>query len=244
MDVRWGSPRARAAHTAGLISLPPWGMRVLQELARRSTVKRFIRTLALAACAALTGAAQAQTVSAQLVASGFTRPVWVTAPRGDFNRLFVLEDHFRATTSDPWSGRIKVINLPSGTVNPTIYLSISGVANTGAGVYIDEQGLLGLAFHPNFLNNGYFYVHHTRGSDSAVLIERYRANPPYATSTTADPASVQTILTLSHPQTNHNGGWMEFGADGYLYFSVGDGGNGQDTGTGHSAIGNAQDLTS
>jgi glucose/arabinose dehydrogenase len=206
-------------------------------------VKRFIRTLGAAACAALCGAAQAQTVSAQLVASGFTRPVFVTAPRGDFNRLFVLEDHFRALSTDPWSGRIKIINLPSGTVNAQIYLSISGVANTGAGVYIEEQGLLGLAFHPDFLNNGYFYVHHTRGSDSAVLIERYRANPPYATSTTADPASVQTLMTIAHPQTNHNAGWIAFGPDGYLYISLGDGGNAQDSGSGHSAIGNAQDLT-
>src|SRR6185295_10770346 len=148
------------------------------------TVKRFLQTLGVAFCAALCGAAQAQTVSAQPVASGFTRPVFVTAPRGDFNRLFVVEDHFRAVSTDPWSGRIKIINLPSGTVNGTIYLSISGVASTVNGVYIEEQGLLGLAFHPNFLNNGYFYVHRTRGSDAAVLIERYRANAPYATSTT------------------------------------------------------------
>jgi glucose/arabinose dehydrogenase len=205
---------------------------------------RSIWTLAAAAAAFVAGNSQAQTVATQLIASGLNRPVWLTAPRGDFTRLFVCEDRFRTVSTDPWSGRIRVINIPANTVNPTPYLSISGVASLVNGAYIEEQGVLGLAFHPDFLNNGYFYVHHTRGSDSAVLIERFRANPPYATSTTADPASVFTIMTLSHPQTNHNGGWMTFGADGFLYFSVGDGGNGQDTGTGHSPIGNAQDLTS
>ncbi len=145
------------------------------------------------------------------------------------------EDKIRATTNDPYMGRIRIVNIPANTLNPTPFLTISGVASTVVAnppIYITEQGLLGLAFHPDYLNNGYFYVHHTRGSDSAVIIERYRANPPYATSTTADPSSVLTLMTIPHPQTNHNGGWMAFGPDGYLYFSLGDGGNGNDTGRG------------
>jgi glucose/arabinose dehydrogenase len=209
-------------------------------------IKRALTSLLIGACAILAnGNAHAQTVTTQLVVSGLSRPVWVTAPRGDFSRIFVLEDKWRATTSDPYTGRIRIINIPGNTLNATPYLSISGVASTVVStppVYITEQGLLGLAFHPDFLNNGYFYVHHTRGSDSAVLIERYRANPPYATSTTADPASLLTLMEIPHPQTNHNGGWMAFGPDGYLYIGLGDGGNANDTGTGHSAIGNAQDL--
>jgi glucose/arabinose dehydrogenase len=207
------------------------------------------RALVLAAgvAASCVGLARAQNIATQQITGGLATPVWVTAPRGDFTRLFVLEDKIRATTNDPYMGRIRIVNIPANTLNPTPFLTISGVASTVVAnppIYITEQGLLGLAFHPDYLNNGYFYVHHTRGSDSAVIIERYRANPPYATSTAADPSSVLTLMTIPHPQTNHNGGWMAFGPDGYLYFSLGDGGNGNDTGAGHSAIGNAQDLTS
>jgi hypothetical protein len=207
-------------------------------------LSRFARSLVLAACSVvgLVASAGAQTVAGQLVASGLSRPTFVTAPRGDTSRIFIVEDKWRAVNTDPYTGRIRILNIPANTLNATPFLSISGVAATTSGTYIDEQGLLGVAFHPDFLNNGYFYVHHTRGSDYHVLIERYRANPPYATSTTADPASETLLLDIAHPQTNHNGGWIAFGPDGYLYFAVGDGGNGNDTGPGHVTGGNAQSL--
>jgi hypothetical protein len=188
--------------------------------------------------------ASGQTVATQTIVTGLTRPVYVTAPRGDYGRLFVVESRFRATSSDPWSGRIRIINLTNNTVGSTPFLSVSGVASTVSGAYITEQGVLGLAFHPDYLNNGYFYIHQTRASDAAVQVVRYRANAPYATATTADPASRTELLTIAHPQTNHNGGWMEFGPDGRLYVAVGDGGNGNDQGTGHiEPGGNAQNLT-
>lgn len=151
------------------------------------------------------------------VAVGLSRPLYVTAPAGDFSRIFILEQ-FSGTT-----GRVRILNIPSNTLNATPYLSISPVT-TG-----NEQGLLGLAFHPDFLNNGYFWVDYTNSS-GATVIARYQANAPFATSTTANAASATTVLTISQPFTNHNGGWIGFGPDGYLYIAMGDGGSANDPG--------------
>ena len=204
-------------------------------------------TFALVACA---GSVQAQnlTLSTTRVATGMARPLYVTAPVGDNSRLFIVEQ--RTGSVAPATGRIRILNLPSNTLNATAYLS---VGNLSAG---SEQGLLGLAFHPDFLNNGYFYVNFTRTAQAGVSagstqIVRYRANAPFATSTTADPASATPVLTILQPDANHNGGWMSFGPDGFLYVATGDGGCANDATCGgtapsvfpHSAGGNAQDLT-
>jgi glucose/arabinose dehydrogenase len=204
-------------------------------------------TLALVACA---GSAHAQnlTLSTTRVATGLARPLYVTAPAGDNSRLFIVEQ--RTGSVAPATGRIRILNLPANTLNATAYLSIG---NLSAG---SEQGLLGLAFHPDFLNNGYFYVNFTRTAQAGVSagstqIVRYRANAPFATSTTADAASATPVLTIPQPDANHNGGWMSFGPDGFLYVATGDGGCANDSTCGgtapsvfpHSAGGNAQDLT-
>ncbi len=204
-------------------------------------------TFALVACA---GSVQAQnlTLSTTRVATGMARPLYVTAPAGDNSRLFIVEQ--RTGSVAPATGRIRILNLPSNTLNASAYLS---VGNLSAG---SEQGLLGLAFHPDFLNNGYFYVNFTRTAQAGVSagstqIVRYRANAPFATSTTADPASATPVLTILQPDANHNGGWMSFGPDGFLYVATGDGGCANDATCGgtapsvfpHSAGGNAQDLT-
>jgi glucose/arabinose dehydrogenase len=204
-------------------------------------------SLALVACAGL-ASAQNLTLSTTRVATGLARPLYVTSPVGDNSRLFVLEQRTGGTA--PATGRIRIVNLPSNTLNATAYLSIG---NLSAG---SEQGLLGLAFHPDFLNNGYFYVNFTRTLQAGVSagstqIVRYRANAPFATSTTADPASATVLLTIPQPDANHNGGWISFGPDGFLYIATGDGGCFNDTTCGgtapsvfpHSAGGNAQDRT-
>jgi glucose/arabinose dehydrogenase len=209
------------------------------------------RFAALALPALLVPSALAQfTLNTTRIASGLSRPVYVTAPPGDTSRIFVLEQ--RTGSTSPATGRIRIINLPANTLNATPYLSIGGLA---AG---NEQGLLGMTFHPNFLQNGYFYVHTTIAAQSgvsagSVVITRYRANPPYATSTTADPASAAVLLTVLEPDSNHNTGWIAFGPDGNLYIPLGDGGCGNDTNCtnpasvnppGHTpGTGNAQDLT-
>jgi glucose/arabinose dehydrogenase len=163
-------------------------------------------------------------VSTVRVASGLSRPVFATAPPGDYGRLFVVEQH---------SGQIKILDLTSGQIAATPFLTISNLARGG------EQGLLGLAFHPDYANNGYFYVNRT-DSAGTTQVERYQVS---TNANVANPTPT-TLLSIAQPQTNHNGGWLGFGPDGYLYVATGDGGAGDDLGTGHTpGTGNAQDIT-
>jgi len=144
----------------------------------------------------------------EIVASGFTKPVQVTHARDGSQRLFVVEQ----------TGWITIIQ--DNTVLPDPFLDLSGKISSGG-----ERGLLGLAFHPDFSSNGYFYVNYTRTSDGATVIARYTVstNPNLA-----DLNSGTTLLTISQPYSNHNGGQLAFGPDGYLYIGTGDGGSGGD----------------
>ena len=164
------------------------------------------------------------------VASGLTHPVFVAAPPGDMNRLFIVEK----------AGVIQILELNTGQVNATPFLDINSLVGGGT-VVSDERGLLGLAFHPAYANNRFFYVNYT-DTVNRTVIARYTvsANPNIA-----DENSALRIMIIAQPQTNHNGGWIGFGPhDAYLYIATGDGGNFCDTGTGHtSGTGNAQDTT-
>jgi glucose/arabinose dehydrogenase len=147
----------------------------------------------------------------------FTDPVSVKAPPGETNRLFVLEQN----------GIIAVItNLLAP--NRTVFLNIVG--RVTGGVPPDEQGLLGFAFHPGYATNGYIYVYYSTNNASGTQrhqrLARFQtvANNPNA----ADPASELPILTMFDEASNHNGGDMHFGPDGYLYLSLGDEGGGND----------------
>jgi glucose/arabinose dehydrogenase len=194
---------------------------------------RILRTVSglLLSCAAL---ASLQPVQAQTtmrttrVAAGLSNPLYVTAPVGDFSRAFIVEQRSGNI------GRIRILDLTQNppVLLPTPYLSVSPVATS------DEEGLLGLAFHPDFANNGYFFVYYTNSSGNNQVV-RYRANAPYTTSTTADAASATPVIPFAHPtNANHNGGWIAFGPDGYLYIDTGDGGSGNDP------PGNAQNINS
>ena len=158
-----------------------------------------------------TFSANAQTVAIQSFATGFTSPVEITHPANDA-RLFVVEQ----------GGNIKILN-PDGTVNATPFLTLTSATIASGG----ERGLLGLAFHPNYASNGYFYVDYTRASDGATVIARYSvsANP-----NVADASSASILMTIAQPFANHNGGTVKFGSDGYLYIGMGDGGSGGDPG--------------
>jgi glucose/arabinose dehydrogenase len=190
----------------------------------------FVLTSALPATSALA----VVPIKATRVASGLSRPVYVTAAPGDSSRLYIVEQH---------TGQIKILNLTgpnSGAINPTPFLDIDGLA-TG-----NEQGLLGLAFHPNYASNGQFYVNYTSTGGSFGLgvtnVRRYvRSGDPNI----ADAGSGTAVMSFDQPQANHNGGWIGFGPnDGYLYVASGDGGNGDDAGPGHTEPGgNAQDIT-
>src|SRR5689334_21981178 len=158
------------------------------------------------------------TMHSTRVAFGLTSPVFVTAPVGDFNRAFIVEQGSGS------SGRLRILDLTQTppVLQATPYLTVTPILAS------DEQGLLGLAFHPDFANNGYFYVYYTNTAGNNAVV-RYQANAPYATSTTASAASATPVMTISHPTNgNHNGGWMAFGPDALLYIDTGDGGGGND----------------
>ncbi len=165
---------------------------------------------------------QAQNLSSVLVPStGLSSPLYATYAPGTSqqNNLFVVEK----------TGAIKVVDLTSGTGATSTLINI---ASSGANFLsaAGEQGLLGLAFHPNFQTNGYFYVHYTYGTGSGnVRVERYQMNP--ATNAII-PGGQQTVIQYPHTQgTNHNGGWMQFSPrDNYLYIASGDGGGSNDPG--------------
>ncbi len=158
----------------------------------------------------LSGLASSQTIGLTSFATGFSSPIEITHPVGDA-RLFVVQK----------GGSIKILNL-DGTVNPTNFLTLpSGTVSNGS-----EQGLLGLAFHPNYATNGYFFLNYTNTAGNTV-IARYSvsANP-----NVADATSGTILLTINQPYANHNGGTIRFGADGYLYIGMGDGGSAGDPG--------------
>ena len=160
-------------------------------------------------------------LSTERIITGLARPVQVTAAPGDTNRIFIVEQRSGST------GRIRIYNLETETLNSTAFLSLT--VSTGS-----EQGLLGLAFHPNYAQNGYFYVNYT-ASNGDTTIKRYTvsSDPDIANS-----SSGYTIMTIDQPYTNHNGGWLGFSpTDGYLYIGTGDGGSAGDPGN------RAQDIT-
>jgi hypothetical protein len=136
---------------------------------------------------------------------------------GDSNRLFVAR---------VWDGDIRVVDLATRSMLTDPFLKINDLPSPLG----NEQGLLGLAFDPDFATNGYFYVNST-GPDNSLSVRRYRVLGDPATSNVADPNSGHTILHLPRPFSWHNGGWIGFGPhDGYLYVNHGDpgGGNAQD----------------
>lgn len=146
-------------------------------------------------------------LTTMLVARGLASPVDLQAPPGETRRLFVLEQ----------AGRIRI--LRDGAVLGTPFLDI--VAKVGSG---GERGLLGLAFHPGYAQNGRFFVNYTdRSGDTHISELRVSSNPDVA-----DAATERELLFVRQPFANHNGGGLAFGPDGMLYIGLGDGGSGGD----------------
>ncbi|HEY0303332.1 MAG TPA: PQQ-dependent sugar dehydrogenase [Longimicrobiales bacterium] len=143
----------------------------------------------------------------QVVATGLSAPVDLQSPAGDA-RLFVVEQ----------PGRIRIIQ--NGQLVATPFLDIRSRVGSGG-----ERGLLGLAFHPNFAANRFFYVNYT-DLNGDTRVERYTV--PAGTPNAADPASAKLIIGIDQPFSNHNGGQLQFGPDGKLYIGMGDGGSGGD----------------
>ena len=158
-------------------------------------------------------------------ASGFSRPVFVTAPPGDTTRLVVFEEH---------TGRVMILNRADNTIKNTPLLDLARIANRR------ENGLLGFSFHPDYANNGRFYVNISITDGTTHIRDYLVSDNPNITGTETD--DIKTVLTYNQPQTNRNGGWLDFGPDAYPYIASGDGGDDNDAG--HTpAIGNAQHTT-
>jgi glucose/arabinose dehydrogenase len=141
------------------------------------------------------------------IASGLSFPLYLTAPTGDLSRLFIVEK----------TGGIRIVK--DGTLLPEPFLDISGQVSGGM-----EQGLLGLAFPPDYASSGRFVVHYTDNAGNTRLsVFQVSVNPDIA-----DASSEQVILTADQPAPNHNGGQVSFGPDGFLYLGLGDGGGSND----------------
>ncbi len=144
-------------------------------------------------------------LAVEIVASGFSDPIYLTAPAVD-PRLFVVEQ----------SGRIKIVE--NGQVLAIPFLDITDRVSSGG-----ERGLFSVAFHPQYGSNGFFYVNYT-DSNGDSRIERYSVS---GDPDVADP-SAKLIISVQQPFSNHNGGLVVFGSDGMLYIGLGDGGSGGD----------------
>ena len=175
-----------------------------------NTRKMRIATSLLAALATSMGLS-AQTVELETVLTGLTNPVDL-AHCGD-SRIFIVER----------AGVIK-IRQANGQLTATPFLDISGPVNSSGG----EQGMLGLAFHPQYTANGFFYVYYCSGTgNGAVRVSRFNVS---ADPNVANAASEVVLWELAEPFSNHKGGDLAFGPDGYLYFAPGDGGSSDDPG--------------
>lgn len=145
-----------------------------------------------------------------LVAEGFTKPTWYVQFPNDPNHALVLEQT---------SGFVREIR--DGDVLDEPYLDLRGIVSQRGG----EQGILCLAFHPNYEENGYFYLTYTDNETNATVLARYTTNPETGA---ADPGSEFRVLEIEQPTPIHNGGMIAFGPDGYLYVGSGDGGGSED----------------
>lgn len=139
--------------------------------------------------------------------TGYSSPIALVPAPGE-NRLFVVEQ----------AGRIWIVDM-NGVKSTTPFLDISNLVDQSGG----ERGLLGLAFHPGYDTNGYFYLNYTRGNTHIARFSRINGNPDKA-----DSLSEVGIMEIYQPYTNHNGGELVFGPDGYLYIGTGDGGDAGD----------------
>jgi glucose/arabinose dehydrogenase len=179
---------------------------------------RRLVTVALAVVALVAAAPAAAAITWSKAYGGLTQPVEITSARDGSGRLFIIQQ----------TGQIRVIR--NGSLLATPFLDLSGVTTSNG-----EQGLLGAAFHPQYASNRQLFVNYTRTSDGATVIARYTAATTAAD--VIDPATAQVLLVIAQPYGNHNGGSLKFGADGFLYIGMGDGGDANDP------QGRAQDKT-
>ena len=185
-------------------------------------------------------------VELELVCDGLTSPVFATHAGDKTNRLFIVDQ----------VGVIRILNVDTGICLPEPFLDLTDRI-VEVNPFFDERGVLGIAFHPSFMINGRFFVRYSaprdgelgepcfatsRGCHTEVLAEFWAARR----SNMADSTSERILFTVDEPQFNHNAGHVAFGPDGYLYFSLGDGGGAHDgladTPPSHGPFGNGQNI--
>jgi glucose/arabinose dehydrogenase len=160
----------------------------------------------LAAAADVTANVDGVKITTVTVAKGFDSPLFLTSPPGD-KRLFVVEQ----------TGTIRIVK--DGAIVAKPFLDIRDLVSKGG-----ERGLLGLAFHPDYAMNGQFFVDYTDvAGDTQIVAYQVSPDPDVAL-----PASAKTLISVDQPYENHNGGWLGFGPDKYLYVAMGDGGGSGD----------------
>jgi glucose/arabinose dehydrogenase len=181
------------------------------------------------------------------VATGLTAPNWGISAPGDDGRLFVVDQ----------PGIVWAVDLTSGAKGAFLDVSnrLVPLGAFGPGTF-DERGLLGLAFHPDYAANGLLYTFTsepvTEPADFSTMppgttanhqsvVAEWQVPDPTSLTSVVDPSTRRELLRIDKPQFNHNAGALNFGPDGFLYISLGDGGNEDDQGVGHSPQGNAQD---
>ncbi|MES2284109.1 MAG: PQQ-dependent sugar dehydrogenase [Bacteroidota bacterium] len=168
------------------------------------------------------------TIKLNSIAKRLLGPVAMDCPKDGSGRLFICEQ----------SGKIKIIKDGKKLSEP--FLDVSHKLDRMNKIY-SEKGLLGIAFHPKYKINGKFFIYYsahskTPGSDHKSILAEYKVS---SNTDIADPGSERVILEVEQPESNHNGGQLVFGPDGFLYVGLGDGGGAGDE---HGVIGNGQDL--
>lgn len=178
-----------------------------------------------------------QEINIELIAQGFISPLSLISSNDGTGRMFVVDQ----------TGVIKIIDSDNNVLEDN-FLDLRNKLVTLNSNY-DERGLLGLAFHPYFKENGRFFVYYTAplrtsgpaGWNCTSIVSEFIIDENNTNK--ANFNSEKIILQIDQPQANHNGGHIAFGPDGYLYISLGDGGQANDVGLGHSLIGNGQDVS-
>ncbi len=144
-------------------------------------------------------------LSTEVLLEGLAQPAFATSAPGD-DRIYIIER----------SGRVLIFDPATGTLNPDPYLDVAHKTNANTGI---ELGLLGLAFHPDFVENGRLFIYYTDKSDNTAVAEYARLD-----SDTVDPTSERIFISVARRGVRHNAGMLQFGPDGYLYIAIGDGG--------------------
>src|SRR5262245_5087481 len=220
-EMSFMNRRLHAFISAAAAAVPAAALAILLSAFSSSTTRAAI-------CDGISAASDSPVTTVR-IASGLVRPCWVTAPPGDTHRIFILEQ----------DGRIRIVK--DNVLLGASFLDVSAITRSPSDGGGDEQGLLGLAFSPNYAADGLFFIYHTDVGGTQNLVARYQVsgNPDLADTTTRT-----LLLTIAHPSnTNHNGGDLIFGPDdGYLYLGTGDGGGSCDTGAGSGNAQNTNEL--